>query len=802
MPFKNSKPTRFSLVIPAYNEAEVIEQAIREATEALEALVPEYEIIVVDDGSSDETAAIIQSLADVDPRLHLIRHETNQGYGAALRNGFQAAVGEWIAFTDADCQFDLSELDRLILLANHYDAVCGYRIDRQDSKLRCFYSMVYNWIVRLMLGIRVRDVDCALKVFRRQVLRRVDLQSDGFLVNSDLLTQVRDLGGSIVEVGVTHRPRAAGQSTVSVRHIPIVLVSLLRFWWNQVHFPAVQTTLARDHSPVKAKHLGWMQVGLIAIVCVFLFSNLGYPLIDRDETRYAEISREMLVSGDWTLPTLNYETYYDKPPMLYWLVASSYSVFGISEWSARLVPALAALGTLLLVMWFGNRHFDRKVGLVSAAILMLTAGFTFCSRYLLIDGVLTFLATASLLAAYEAIRDGSGGRVHWRWWCTASILCGLGFLTKGPLSVVLLLPPVVAYSWLTKDAVRLRWGHLAVLFFIVSAISIPWLVAVSLRDETFLWEFFVNHNVRRFAGRYHDRPVWYFIPVLLAAGFPWSFLAVPMTHHLVTQNRQVRFLRTPLLGFLCLWAVWMFVFFSASRCKLPTYLLPTAPAFALLLGSYVSRILTSSRQLDHWERIADAWSTRWAAVATCWLALVAIGIARFSGQTKGIGTMTWATWATIWLTLLGLLVVVFVGRRPRHFGWVSMAMLAGLLLVMVQHDIVPAYSRSQAIFASSSAEQREVDLDAGVAIATVAHEFSEVPFYLHRDDIKNFPNQDDSGLFDFVRNHRSTLLVVQRDILIGELRDRLPPGTRLQSCGFRGPARLVEATSAVGDVRR
>ncbi|MEM9369429.1 MAG: glycosyltransferase, partial [Planctomycetota bacterium] len=351
-PIQDSPPPSLSLVIPAYNEAEVITQAIDEATDALSAVTPDYEIIVVDDGSTDGTASIVWSIASRDARVHLIQNETNQGYGATLRNGFAQATKGLVAFTDADCQFDLAELDRFLLLVNSYDAVCGYRIDRQDTRLRCFYSLIYNWIVRIVLGIRVRDVDCALKVFRGDLLRRTEIRSDGFLINSDLLTQIRELGGSIVEVGVTHRARPAGQSTVSVRHIPRVLASLTRFWWNEVQFGVCDNTTAKSTAKDGDRRLGWLQWALIGMTCVFLLSNLGYPLIDPDETRYAEIPREMLVSGDWILPTLNFKTYYDKPPLLYWLVASSFSVFGVHEWSARLVPAFAALGTLLLVVWF------------------------------------------------------------------------------------------------------------------------------------------------------------------------------------------------------------------------------------------------------------------------------------------------------------------------------------------------------------------------------------------------------------------------------------------------------------------
>jgi dolichol-phosphate mannosyltransferase len=226
-----------SLVLPAWNESEALPRAIHEADDALRSVANEYEIIVVDDGSLDRTQESLQSMAADYQSLRVIRHGKNLGYGAALRTGFAAAKYDLVVWTDADLQFDLREIDRFLLLSKNYDIVCGYRIDRQDSPLRCFCSRVYNGLVRTLVGTTVRDIDCAFKMFRRAKLEQLAITTDGFLVNTELLTQARQKGYSIVEVGVSHRPRCEGQSTVSIRHIPAVLTSLLRFWWNKVQFP-------------------------------------------------------------------------------------------------------------------------------------------------------------------------------------------------------------------------------------------------------------------------------------------------------------------------------------------------------------------------------------------------------------------------------------------------------------------------------------------------------------------------------------------------------------------------------------
>jgi glycosyltransferase involved in cell wall biosynthesis len=225
-----------SLVIPAFNESAVIAQAVSEAEAALAGRFAAFEVLVVDDGSADDTAAVVGRCLPAARHTRLLRHDANRGYGAALRTGFEAARYPLVAFTDADCQFDLTELPLLAALADEYPIVAGYRLDRKDTAKRRFFSWGYNRLARTLLGTRVRDVDCALKVFRREVLARLLPESRGFFVNTEMMTRARQLGFPVVEVPVTHRPRASGESKVSLGEIPCTAARLLRFWWSNVVF--------------------------------------------------------------------------------------------------------------------------------------------------------------------------------------------------------------------------------------------------------------------------------------------------------------------------------------------------------------------------------------------------------------------------------------------------------------------------------------------------------------------------------------------------------------------------------------
>ena len=233
-------PLPISLVIPAFNEAEVIAKAIAEAEQALQQSFPQFEILIVDDGSSDRTAECVREQIPLAPNTQLITHEKNRGYGAALRTGFEASQFPLVAFTDADCQFDLRELSQLALAASESEIAVGIRVDRKDSWRRCFFSKGYNLLARTFAGTGVRDVDCALKVFRRDSLAEILPESTGFFVNTEMLARARMLKMTVAEIPVTHRPRLGGESKVSLLEIPKTFSKLVRFWWKNLFQPTRQ----------------------------------------------------------------------------------------------------------------------------------------------------------------------------------------------------------------------------------------------------------------------------------------------------------------------------------------------------------------------------------------------------------------------------------------------------------------------------------------------------------------------------------------------------------------------------------
>jgi glycosyltransferase involved in cell wall biosynthesis len=253
------KPPGLSVFFPAYNDSGTIASLVITALRAAERLTPDYEVIVVNDGSADRTAEILDELARVYPRVRIVHHEQNRGYGGALRTGFATASRELVFYTDGDAQYDPAEMEALWhRLDERVDLVNGYKISRSDPLHRIVIGRVYHHTVKLLFGLKVRDVDCDFRLMRRTIFDRIHLEKSSGVICLEMMKKIQDAGFRIAEVPVHHYLRAYGKSQFfNVKRLFKTAVDVAKLWVALVvrreheaapaHVPVAAANAPKDH---------------------------------------------------------------------------------------------------------------------------------------------------------------------------------------------------------------------------------------------------------------------------------------------------------------------------------------------------------------------------------------------------------------------------------------------------------------------------------------------------------------------------------------------------------------------------
>lgn len=445
---------------------------------------------------------------------------------------------------------------------------------------------------------------------------------------------------------------------------------------------------------------------LLALAATAPFWSLGHPLIEVDDARYAEVPREMVQTGDWATPHLDYMDYVEKPPLGYWLTAASYEIFGVGEAQARLPLALLALAGLLLTAWLGSWLYDPMTGVLGAAALGSMGLFFFLSHYITPDFPLTiaFLAQTALMLRCMLRPEDCRWAAPAAWACAAA-----AFLAKGLIALVL--PGAWAVAlWLLfpkwRPGLRRLISPLGIVLF--CALTAPWFIVMERRHPGFLHLFFIEQHFERFLTHKYNRdsPWYFFLLVLPAALLPWAPAALA-----ALARRPRQWLAQPADAALALWAAIVTAFFSLSHSKLATYILPVLPHLALL----------SARQIqDELPRLSRKLSTALG------LALLAVaGAAPWVPQLPRQAL----PWAPLGVAILGATLLAAVrlrdaAKRACAFGYGGLALGAAFLLTLNSGQaLLSAKPVAQAIAA------RAQDGDAVWAYDIYVHGLS---FYLRR----------------------------------------------------------------------
>lgn len=462
---------------------------------------------------------------------------------------------------------------------------------------------------------------------------------------------------------------------------------------------------------------------LALLFAVVWFGTLDVrKLIRPDEGRYAEIAREMAVSGDWVTPRLNGIKYFEKPPLQYWTTAAAFRVFGANEWTARLWPALTGMLCILLTCYAGRRLYGDSAAFYAAVILAGSPGFIMVGQMNTLDMGLTLFMTATLFCFLLALNDTR--HKHSPWMLAAWACAALAVLSKGLIGIVLPGAVLVVYVLIQRDwqvLGRLHWAWGLAVFFAVAA---PWFVLVQRANPEFFEFFFVHEHFSRFTTQVHRRsePWWFFFPVLAFGILPW-LLYLPQALINGWRGQASGHGKFQTGRVLVIWSVLIFVFFSVSRSKLPSYTMPIVPALALMMAHALA---TTTARIVLWNALALA------AVATGIMAYAPGLSARASGK---VPVELYAQY-TPWLLAAGAaglllsLAAAWAAYRVKLRAAIvcmGLGMLLTTLLAALGHNaLAPSYS------AHGLAQQIKPHLAPGTPFYSVRNYDQALPFYIGR----------------------------------------------------------------------
>jgi 4-amino-4-deoxy-L-arabinose transferase-like glycosyltransferase len=469
---------------------------------------------------------------------------------------------------------------------------------------------------------------------------------------------------------------------------------------------------------------------LLIALAVIWFGPLDYrKLAKPDEARYAEISREMVASGDWLTPRLNNLKYFEKPPLQYWATATAFKIFGLSEGPARLWTALTGFAGILLTYFAGRILYGRQQGFFAAAVLASSLWYVVLGHINTLDMGLSFFLTLGVFSLLLAQREYATATQQRNWMLVAWAGMALAAMSKGLIGIVLPGAALVLYSVIHRDArlwTRLHIGKGLLLFFLITA---PWFIEVSRTNPEFAQFFFIHEHFDRFAKNEHDRegPIYYFVPILITGILPWVaslFPALLRSWKIEPGYDEYRFHPN---RFLLVWCVFIFAFFSISKSKLPAYLLPIFPALALFIGQYLDKI--SAKKLI-WQLLPVCVGALALVIAIPFI------LQRVSSGKESVLSATMNLHYSYWLMAgFGLMFIVSVHglrllARDNKSGGIAAVSLAALLAWQMAWMGYETQSPLQSSY--DIANKIRPHLTAETPIYNVGTYDQALPFYLQR----------------------------------------------------------------------
>lgn len=663
----------------------------------------------------------------------------------------------------------------------------AFTVEPVSSRSKRVWLWMVAVVTRLLLRTRKNEYVAGISLFRGNQIRHFLDQLPGRSPNEDvirLLALTRQQGQHACEQITFSRGKPMTlENGILMPAMPELpksklirrsIARLLRFWFTELMFPVDQCQVSAPKPKKKKNEIGL--VGLLVVLAIgLLFSGIGFPLLEPDEARNAQLALNIHSTGNWSDLVLRGEHYYDKPPLQLWAIAASHQVFGPSPWSTRFPVAFASFLTVMLTYFVGRRLVGFRAAWTGALCLLLTIGFLLISRYVTMDASLTTAVTATVLFGLLSIR-GLGGRMIFsqRYAVCTSIAVGVGVMLKGPLIVVLCLPPLLLATWFCRPDVddgrkRSRRSSIKVrlLCYVLPALLVaaPWYVWSSITQPEFLHHFVWKHNVVRFVdGFNHQQPFYFYVLGIFVFMFPVSYLFPSLIKFLVSRNQKHQRFRSREVGVIALVVIWMFVFFSMSTSKLATYIVPTFPLICLMLGVFIEQRITL--RFDDSKTFLKQLVFRAPWELPAWTAVLA-GVAIVAFEVSLMQTMPYVIISCV----LGILVWFgrgyLIPRRERRANWIAFACMAGILAVLGAQVVFPAIAQKrsdQQAVQDMLAEMREATT-ADVKVVFVGRDPFAASMTLDTSQVVSFREDEIDAAARFVEQQNQAIMVASREPL-------------------------------------
>jgi len=466
---------------------------------------------------------------------------------------------------------------------------------------------------------------------------------------------------------------------------------------------------------------GLLIAALVIFSAIVLFFNLGKKSFwEPDEGRYAEISREMVESGDWLTPRLNYIKHFDKPPITYWLIGSSFKLLGQNEFAGHLPLVILGLGGVLITFSLGKRLFGIRCGFLSAISLISCLGYPAISRILSTDIVFTFFC---LLCYLSFIRKS---------YLLFYLFMGLGFMTKGPVVFVITLIPICVFLIREREGQSFKeipWGRGLLLF---AAVAFPWFVYEVLVNRGLLSDWFFQQTINRIV-RPMKQPFYFFIPVLLGLFFPWIFFLAAAWKKSLSSKKAPLDTEPAKMLLLFLWFCLPFLFFSCIGKKLVPYILPLLPSLAIINGRFWDKAMDNPKRLS-----GKVFTVSYYIFLSC-LGILTVGMVffLFSGFASKLGVEA-AGLNIIVLSIIlagGIIAALYTFRLKKVAGLFLTIALTSTLFFLSAIDLLPKIEARTSKSVKALALKIKQDLGPQDKVVNYRCFLKGLPFYLQRRTI-------------------------------------------------------------------